>query len=69
MLDDNPLWYDYDEPDEAPSRSLLVLAGLFDVMVAGANVAAQTYWLPDRAWRWVTNALASYRARARRRRF
>ncbi len=31
VLDDNPLWYDYVEPDEPPDRILLVLACLFNV--------------------------------------
>ena len=41
MQDDNPLWYDYTEPDEPPGKLLLALAGLFSVTESAVNVSAQ----------------------------
>ena len=62
MQADNPLWYDYAEPDEAPGRSLLVLAGLFGLVVSGVKAAVRAYWLPDRIWCRAADAFGKYRA-------
>ncbi|URD37883.1 hypothetical protein M6G65_05010 [Methylobacterium tardum] len=37
MHDDNPLWYDYAEPDEPHGKLLLALAGLFSVTASAVT--------------------------------
>jgi hypothetical protein len=58
MHDDHPLWYDHAEPDEAPSRTLLALAGLFGAALHATASAVRLYWAPERLWRWTSGALA-----------
>ena len=67
MQDDNPLWYDYAEPDEAPSRSFLALAFLFGAAVSSVRGASRVYGLPDLIWCGAVDALARYRATGMRR--
>ena len=62
MKDDNPLWYDYAEPDEAPGRTLLIVAALFGATVSVVKGAIWTYGLPGRIWRGAADALVRYRA-------
>ena len=62
MQADNPLWYDYAEPDVAPGWTLLVVSDLFGVVVSGVKVVGWAYLLPDRTWCRAVNALAQYRA-------
>lgn len=50
MQDDNPLWYDYTEPDEPPGKLLLALAGLFSVTESAVNVSAQLCRLAHELW-------------------
>ncbi|MCJ2065473.1 hypothetical protein MKK63_22565 [Methylobacterium sp. J-088] len=50
MQDDNPLWYDYAEPDPAPGRTLLVLAGLVSASMTTTMAVIRMYWMPDRLW-------------------
>ena len=50
MQDDNPLWYDYAEPDEAPSRTLLVIAGFVSVSVNIVAAAIRICRMPKRLW-------------------
>ena len=57
MHDDNPLWYDYAEPDEAPSAVLLVLAVVVGLPLAAAAATIWVYWLPDRLWRWAVDEI------------
>lgn len=51
MQDDHPLWYDHAEPEAVPSRTLLVLAGLFAATAETAARLARLYRAPDRLWR------------------
>jgi hypothetical protein len=62
MQHDNPLWYDYAEPDEAPSRTLLIVAALFGATVSAVKGGVWTYWLPDRIWRRGADTLVKNRA-------
>lgn len=67
MHDDNPLWYDYVEPDEAPSLALLAGANLVNVALNGARATVRVYVLPDRIWCRAADLLARHRmTRARR---
>lgn len=67
MHDDNPLWYDYVEADEAPSPALLVSANLVNVALNGARVIVRVYVLPDRVWCRAADLLARHgMIRARR---
>lgn len=50
MNDDNPLWYDHAEPDEAPGPILLSLAAAFPAMAGAGALVRWIVWLPDRAW-------------------
>ena len=50
MQDDNPLWYDYAEPDVAPSRTMLVLAGLLSISSSTVVTIVQLYKMPG--WLW-----------------
>ena len=50
MQDDNPLWYDYVETDEAPSRALIVSAHFFNVIIEGTKAIGRAYLLPDKIW-------------------
>ena len=67
MQADNPLWYDYAEPDEAPSRSILASAFLFDGAVSSVRGACRVYWLPDLIWCGAVDVLSRYRATRTRR--
>ena len=50
-LDENdPLWYDHAEPDEAPGLWLHALAVVFWVLASCINVATFVYRMPDRVW-------------------
>lgn len=64
MQGDNPLWYDYVEPDEPPSRTLLVLAGLFNVILIVTTGTAQLFRAAIRLWRCATYELSSLRKQA-----
>lgn len=67
MHDDNPLWYDYVEPDEAPSQALLVSANLFNVALDGARAIVRVYVLPDQIWCRAADLLVRHKMiRARR---
>jgi hypothetical protein len=67
MQDDNPLWYDYADPDEPPSRTLLAVAALFGATVSAVKGGIWTYWLPDRIWLRGADTLVRYRAARLRR--
>lgn len=67
MHDDNPLWYDYVEPNEAPSPALLASANLVNVALNAATAIVRVYVLPDRIWCRAADHLARHRmTRARR---
>lgn len=67
MQDDNPLWYDYVEPDEAPSPALLASANLVNVALNAARAIVRVYMLPDRVWCRAADLLARHQmTRARR---
>ncbi|WP_267428300.1 hypothetical protein [Methylobacterium sp. GC_Met_2] len=55
MHDDNPLWYDYAEPDEADSAVMLALAVLVGLLLAAATATVWVYWLPDRLYHWLVD--------------
>ncbi len=61
MQDDNPLWYDYAEPDEAPGRTLLIVAALFGATESAVIAGIWTYGLLSRIWRGAADALVRYR--------
>jgi hypothetical protein len=48
--DDNPLWYDYAEPEEPPGRALLALAGLFSVAARVVSPCARLCRLAHDLW-------------------
>ncbi|WP_455961479.1 hypothetical protein [Methylorubrum aminovorans] len=52
MDENDPLWYDYAEPDEPPDPWLHALAGVFWVLVSIISIAKHVYRLPDRVWQW-----------------
>ena len=58
MQDDNPLWYDYAEPDEAHSRTLLVVAGLVSVSMNVVAAAIRICRMPKRLWHTTPTRLA-----------
>ncbi|TXM64612.1 hypothetical protein FV226_26260 [Methylobacterium sp. WL12] len=58
MDENDPLWYDYAEPDEAPGLWLHALAGVFWVLASLIAVAKHVYGVPDRVWQWSTGWIA-----------
>ncbi|GLS68103.1 hypothetical protein [Methylobacterium tardum] len=50
MHDDNPLWYDYAEPDEPPGKLLLALAGLFSVTASAVTAPARFRRVVQELW-------------------
>ena len=50
MQDDNPLWYDYAEPDVAPSRTMSVFANLLSVSSSAVVTILQLHKMPGRLW-------------------
>lgn len=61
MHNDNALWYDYVGLDVAPSRTLLFVANVFEVIVCSVKVVDRIYQLPNRIWCWVADMLAQHR--------
>ena len=58
MHDDSALWYDYAEPDVAPSWTLLAVANLFGLIAKGVEAVVWGYWLPEQIWCRMADALA-----------
>ncbi|RYE91732.1 MAG: hypothetical protein EOO77_47780 [Oxalobacteraceae bacterium] len=61
MQDDNPLWCDYAEPDEAPCRTLLVLAGLVSIAMNIIAATIRVCRMSDQLWPLKPTQLAQTR--------
>lgn len=63
MDENDPLWYDYAEPDEAPGLWLHALAGVFWVAASSIAMAWDVYRAPDRVWQrstgWIARRVAT----------